>query len=764
MPPAPRLTDLIALGIVTAAALAEQIVITRIFSAAVAYHFGFLAVSVAFLGTGAAAILVYVRPRWFDGDASLVIARWTRRFALSLVLTPLVLVQLDFSGTESLTWRFAANFATACFVASVAPFAAGVVVALAIDRFRSRIGTVYAFDLVGAGLGSLSVVPVLWLGPAPHLLVGLGVVVAIAALLFARADRKGRLYSYGTLLGAVGALVAASVTSVLYLEPRYDTWPQARKVAEHWSPIARTVAYRMPENHPFALLFYDRVYAPVLVVEGDSLPDWKALRTGPSSVGFALGPPGPSLIVGGGGGRDIYTALSSKESRVDVIELSELNRRVVDEDFAAISGKPYSRDRVHTVIGDGRSVLAGRAEKYDQIHIGFTDTLTANAAQGFALVENSLYTLEAFDEYFDHLAPGGILNVSRCLKLVGDEALRVTVLTLAALRRRGIQDPLRHVIVVAGSDLLGPPTGTVLARLEPFSDEEVQKARELARERANGILLAPNGPNRGYWATLASAPSLESFCTSYRIDVCPPTDDHPFFFHMERLRDFGKQHGSGYHYTTSPTAILLLTLAILGVLSLAGMVIPLRFSRGAAKPALSSLAYFAAIGVGFLALELVLVQRFVLFLGYPTYALSVVLSVLLVSSGVGSLLSARSENVDRSLRASLVAAFLLVAIAAVALGPVLGRLMALSLGTRIAVSMLVLCPLGVVLGMAMPLGLRRFASRHPEGVAYAWGVNGVASVFTSVFGTFVALHFGFVAATAVAALAYLAAFLLALTR
>jgi hypothetical protein len=303
----------------------------------------------------------------------------------------------------------------------------------------------------------------------------------------------------------------------------------------------------------------------------------------------------------------------------------------------------------------------------------------------------------------------------------------------------------------------------VLSRLEPFSEEEVEVVRGLATERANGILMAPGGPNRTDWAKLAASPSLETFCNGHGMDVCPPTDDHPFFFHMDRLRDFGKAHEGGYHYTSSPTALLLLTLAVLGVLSLAGMVLPLRLSRGQSTPSLTSLAYFAAIGVGFLALELVLIQRFVLFLGYPTYALSVVLSVLLVSSGAGSLVSARVKDTDGALRAALLAAAALIFVSAIGLGPTLARVMAMPLAVRIVLSMLVLCPIGVLLGMAMPLGLRRFAARYPEGVAYAWGVNGVASVFTSVFGTFVALHFGFIAATVVAAVSYLAAFLLTLT-
>jgi hypothetical protein len=204
-------------------------------------------------------------------------------------------------------------------------------------------------------------------------------------------------------------------------------------------------------------------------------------------------------------------------------------------------------------------------------------------------------------------------------------------------------------------------------------------------------------------------------------------------------------------------------MAVLGVLSLIGMVMPLRLARVANRPSLVSLAYFAALGVGFLALELVLIQRFVLFLGYPTYALSVVLAVLLASSGVGSLLSARVVDTHRGTRLASILASSLILVAAVGLGPALGRMMALPLGVRIALSTVILCPIGVVLGTAMPLGLRRFAAHYPESVAYAWGVNGVASVFTSVLGTFVALHFGFVAATAMSAAAYFAAFLLSLT-
>lgn len=751
----PAKTTLLALGIVTACTLGQQIVITRLFSAVLAYHFGFLAISIALFGTGAGALLLYLKPERFEGALPNLLARWSVVFAIGLVVAPVVLVRLSFEG-DAASVGFGINLAAACALAAWPAFASGVVVALALERFPKAFGPVYAADLVGAGLGAFLIVPVLFLGSAPDLMIALGVIVALAAMLFALEHPPSRNLALGVAVAGGSVLGLARVTELTYLDPRYVVPEGTKKLGEHWTPLARHFGFKQPHPGAPALLFYDRVYAPVPIVRGDQLPNWSQLMTGPASVGFAAAGPGRALIIGGGGGRDIYNALSSKQWPVDVIELMDGNRRVVDEDLGALSGRPYSRAGVSTVIGDGRSVLAARDTKYDQIHIGFTDTLSANAAQGFALTENNLYTVEAFDEYFDHLRPKGILNVSRLLKLVGDEALRVTVLTLEALRRRGVDDPFQHVIVVLGADILGPPTGTVLARNEPFTPQEVDRIRRLANERAKGLLMAPGGPNQREWAALAAAPSIASFCENHSLDVCPPTDDKPFFFSMHRWRDWGQSVESGYHYSTSPAAVLLLTLAILGLLSLLGFILPLRLVRGPDRPTASSLAYFGAIGLGFLLFEIVLIQRLVMFLGYPTYALSVVLFALLISSGLGALYSSRLEG-RRSLSVVLAIATGLIVASAFGLPTLLRSFIGLGLAARIAIAVALIAPTGACLGMAMPLGLRRLRALHPKGVAYAWGVNGIASVLASVLGMVVAINFGFVVATLVAGACYAAA-------
>lgn len=750
----PRPSILATLGVVTATGLAEQVVLTRLFSAVLPYHFGFLAISLAMLGTGAAALLLYVRPSWGrDEDTADFVARWAAVLALTLVLVPIAIANLDLAGVP-FGPALALRLGVACVIGSLPAFAAGVVVASVIARHSASIGIVYAVDLVGASLGAVGVIPLLALAPAPVLLVFLAAFTAAAGFLVAR---PGSVVRYASAVLVAGSLVLAGIgdrTPLIYLDPGYNLPPGTRLVAEHWTPLGRHLGFLEPAFRHHAFLFYDRVYAPIPAVGNGAVPDQRELHTGPASIGFALAGPGSTLIIGGGGGRDIYNALSSGQRRVDVIELLDGNRRIVNDDLGAYSGSPYSRPGVHTTIGDGRSVLASGRERYDQIHIGFTDTLSANAAQGFALNENGLYTVEAFDQYFDHLKPFGILNVSRALKLVGDEALRATVLTLAALERRGVADPFRHVVVVLGVDILGPPTGTVLARLEPFTDAEIERIKRLAAERAEGLLMVPGGPNQREWKDLAAAPSLDAFCNGYHLDVCAPTDDRPFFFDMGRLGNLGALGSGGYIYDTSPISILLLAILLLSGLSAVGLGIPLAMAARSARPTFGTLLFFASLGVGYLLLEIALMQRFSLFLGFPTYALSVVLFALLLFSGVGALSSARYAPHPRGLALVLGATALLIAASAFALPPLLAALAGLSLLLRAVVTVVIIAPFGLCAGAAMPLGLGRLATKRAGGVPYAWGVNGIASVLASALGTFIAVKLGFAVLTLVASAAY----------
>jgi hypothetical protein len=322
------------------------------------------------------------------------------------------------------------------------------------------------------------------------------------------------------------------------------------------------------------------------------------------------------------------------------------------------------------------------------------------------------------------------------------------------LRDRGVAHPERNVVVVLGHDVLGELFGTTLARLRPWTDAELARLRRLAAAQGLQIAYAPGGPDRLEWAQLARAPSLPTFCSGYRLNVCPPTDDRPFFFNMTRLGDLGG-HRAGYLYTTDPLLVLALTLAILLGLGLIALLAPVALVGGAARPALGSLGYFVWIGLGYLILEVVLIQRFVLFLGFPTYSLSIVLSSLLAFTGLGSWLTTRvGARRGRALAGGLTGAGLLAVALALGLAPLLRSLISLPFAARIAVTVTILAPLGIAMGTAMPIGLRRLELRHPGATPWAWAVNGIASVVASVLAVAIAIEAGFTVATLAAAACY----------
>ena len=785
--PAP-LRAAFAVGLVAGCTLALQVLLTRVLSAVLAYHFSFLAISLALLGVGAGALAVYLRGSWFEGPLEALLARWAAVLTASLALVPLALVRLDYSSGigASLSADFVVNLALVCVLAAIPFLAAGVAIALAVRGFARWIGRVYAFDLGGAALGALGVVPLLWIVSGTTLLVGLSLVAAAAALLFAAGARReeaavgreqgaggpggraggrlegrrlaaGRLAAGAAVLAAVATLLAA--TTDLYELPPHTTAAEGEQpLSVRWTPLTRVLAYPPPGDARIAPLFYDRIYAPVAVRRpGGPIPDWRQLSLGPQSVGYELTGPGTTLVIGGGGGRDIENALSSGQKRVDVIELNRAIRDAVDQDLRRWSGAPYSLPGVSVDIGDGRSRLAARDTQYDVIHIGFTDTLSANSAAGFALTEANLYTLEAYEEYFDHLKPGGILNVTRLHRLVGDEALRATVLALEALKREGVEHPERNVVVLLGHDIFNELFGTVLARREPWSAAELARIRQLARERGDGVAFAPGGPYRLEWADLARAPDHESFCRDYRLDVCPPTDERPFFFNMTRLSGLLDKPPAGYFFATDPLRILAVTVVILAVLCALAFGLPLRLMPRGTRPPASSVVFFGAIGVGFLLLEIALIQRFVLFLGFPTYALSVVLFALLAFTGIGSLISARLREPRRGLIVALACGSVLIAAAAIGLQPLLRSLIEWPFEARVALTVVLLAPAGLALGMAMPIGLTRLAGLHPDAVPWAWAVNGIASVLASVLAVAVAITWGFAVVTLLALAFYLVA-------
>ena len=474
-----------------------------------------------------------------------------------------------------------------------------------------------------------------------------------------------------------------------------------------------------------------------------------------------------ALVIGPGGGRDLLSALLFGARHVDGVEINPIIVRDVMRDrFREYSGGIYDDPRVSIYVEDGRSFVRRSPARYDVVQASLVDTWAATAAGAYTLTENSLYTAEAFDEYFDHLTPDGVLTITRWVF----DGLRLVSLAQATCDRRGL-DCARHLAIVRHDRV-----ATFILKRSPFSPDDVQRLQRVVDELGFILLYAPGvaavtsqqepaemletGTSIADYRALILSADRERFLAAYPLDVRATTDNRPFYFHTTRLRDqFGVAFGRSMLFGNGLSALLtlfgisaaLVVLFIIGPLLLSGE----RPARGWG----AWLAYFAALGAGFMLLEVALLQRLVLLLGHPVYSLTVTLFSLLLGTGLGSLLSRRAP-IGR-VRSLTIRALRAVALVALLGSFVLGRLVdvaiPLPLLLRMVVAAAVLIPLGVLLGAGLPGGMRLLDRTRPEIVAWGWGMNGAFSVVGATLGIFIAMNWGFAVTLLFGALAYVLA-------
>ncbi len=476
-------------------------------------------------------------------------------------------------------------------------------------------------------------------------------------------------------------------------------------------------------------------------------------------------------MIGTGGGRDLLSALVFGASSVDGVEINPIIVNDVMRDrFKEYSGGVYENPAVHVHVEDGRSFVRRSPERYDIIQASLVDTWAATAAGAFTLTENSLYTVEAFGDYLDHLNDRGVLSISRWVF----DGLRLISLAQEQCARRGWNAADRLAVIQHDS------VATFLLKKTPFTAEERDHLAAVSRDLGFTILYLPGmpppslGDNRDDYARLILAPDRNAFYAAYPFDVRPTTDDRPFFFHTTKLRNqtfiaallgllghpVVRPSNPGAWATGGLTALLVL-LAISFSLVVLFIVGPLAVTaRDALAPGWRRwLAYFACLGCGFMLIEVALLQRFVLLLGHPVYSLTVTLLSLLLGTGVGSLLSRRVSPARTRLVAA--AACLLVATVALLWGTALPAIINVAIGwvlpVRLMVAVALMFPAGMLMGIPLPAGVRLIAARHPQLVAWAWGINGALSVLGATLAVFIAMNWGFSVTLACGAALYVLA-------
>jgi spermidine synthase len=748
------------------AALLLELGLTRLFSVVLFYHFAFLAISIALLGLGTGGVFAYLGKRW-------LLRFETRRLTAGLCVInalaiPIVLeivlhvpVSLELSGANFLRL-------TVMYLASAVPFfITGLEFSVIFARESGNISRLYGADLAGGAMACLAIVPLLnWLG-GPNTILFAAVMAAVAGAIWATTSPARKVAS---ALAFVLLLVIAANHSGRWIDVIYAKG-KLRDASEfaRWNAISRIEVDKLSTGAKVVVIDAD---ANTFIMNADPKQFHGTelegnLMSAPPALANVLRPHGEYAIIGPGGGVDVLRALANGSPSVTGIEINPIIANTVMRDkYADYSQHLYQRPEVHMQVTDGRSFIRNAKQNFDVVQMTLVDTWASTAAGAFALSENSLYTVEAFQEYFEHLKPDGMVAITRWEFRQPREALRVVSVAMDALHRMGVSDPQKHFIVVSEGSLDedGIPV-VVLAKKSPFTKEEEDAVRAHFEDNPDLVALyLPSTPGNNPFSALIASNDPYAFAKQYPYNVAPVNDNQPFFFFTLKidqvLHQQSLQQGMDWKVNLG-VAVLVMVLVISLVAVTAFLIIPLAVRGRPTHERTACLLYFVAVGLGYILVEIAFIQRFVLFLGHPTYALTVVVFLLLLSSGGGSLASRRwLATTQRAWMPLLfiVAALLLYVFI---LPGVLNALVGLPFPVKLLVSGVLLVPLGFAMGMPFPTGLRALASVSTQNsVEWAWAMNAGSSVLGSVMAIMIAIQFGLNVTLACGAAAYFVAVLL----
>ena len=734
----------------TLATLLLELSLTRIFSVVFYYHFAFLAISIALFGLGAGGVFSYVVSAW---PGSL----YRKLGIASLVNAGLVLAAVTFvltRGAEIGTVALGVIYFTTAL-----PFlGSGIIVSLVIAETIERVDRIYFFDLLGAAGGCLALVLLLNTFGGPNTVMAVSVLFASAAAIwFSMAGmRLGRIASVA--VGLLFTMVVIGNTKYHFMEVRYAKGEKLHNEQfTKWNSLSRI---GMAEHDGGEMIFID-ADASTGIARFDfnhlSPRDLDNLMHQGPSIPYNLRPGAKTLVIGPGGGWDVSRALASGSHDVTGVEINPIiGNDIMRKKYPQLSNGLYLRPDVHINIEDGRSFVRHSQEKYQVIQATLVDTWASTAAGAFALSENNLYTAEAFRDYLSHLTDDGLLTFTRWGFDPPRESLRLVSLAIDALNYLGEKDVARHVLVGRSggkADLAGwGAQDTVLISRKPLSAADAAKAREaFAAAHMTEIYVPGDAPRNEFGQLLLSKDPL-AYEKNYQFDITPVTDDRPFFFYTVQPRDvtqflLDSARAADVKVNVAVpklfSALIVSIVAVAVILVLPPLVLGTKLPRE--RSVRSFLLYFLAIGAGYILIEVALIQKFVLFLGHPTYALTVVIFSMLVSSGLGSFLSRRVvRDRNSALMIVLAVAAAVVAVIAATVQPVLTAGVGLPLAVKVVAAVLLIAPAGFIMGIPFPTGLRMLEQHHAPSVRWAWSLNAAASVLGSVGALVLALYVGLV--------------------
>ncbi len=771
----------------------------RLFSIIQWHHFAYMIIGLALLGYGVSGTVVSILQKPLLSHYRQAYIASLLLFSIFTVASFLVAQMIPFNAEEILwDWHQSVYLMVIFLMLTIPFFFAASAICLTLMQYSTQISRVYAVDLIGAGIGSLGVVYLLFLLLPQSALVAISVLGLVAAIIAIWELHFGRrIRASLVVMVAIVVTITAGQYIELHISP-YKGLEQSLRVAgtqiieQRSSPLGLLSVIennRIPFRHAPGLslnasqeppaqlgVFTDADNFTVITQSNNSNEELSYLDKTSSALPYHLSEAERVLIVGAGGGSDILQAKLHQVPTIDAIELNPQMVDLVNTRFRDFSNALYDQQNVNIHIGDARDYLRVNDQDYDLIQLALLDTFNASASGLYALNENYLYTVEALQLYLDRLSVDGYLAITRWIKIPPRDTLKLFATAIDALKISGVQSPEKRLVLIRSWQ-----TSTLLIKNGNLSELELAAIKTFCHERSFDIAYAPGiseqqvnqynilkQPLFYMGAVSLLGDQRQQFLDQYKFSLEPATDDRPYynhFFKWSTLNEIIQLRGKGgMPLIEWGYMILIATLIVAFLLSVVLILLPLFFfHRDHVAPA-SKLnrfhiaLYFFLIGLAFLFIEIAFMQKFILFLHHPMYAISVTLAAFLVFAGLGSHWSKRMGQrfSDRQIAVIAVTAISILSLSYLVMLEYVFSIFATdTVISRMLLSVLLIAPLAFFMGMPFPSALSSLDKYDSRFIPWVWGVNGCASVISAVLASLLAIHFGFSTVIIVAVLLYI---------
>ena len=767
--------------------LMYEILLTRIFSVTMGYHFAFMAVSLAMFGMTVGAIIVYVLPLKFpQGKIYEVLAKNAFYFSIATITSFLIHLFIPFIHGMSVIGFLVTAFTYAEI--SIPFIFSGICISLLLTRFPLSINKLYASDLVGASLGCIVVILALNYCGGPTGVFITALFSATGAIFLSRNSGAKTNFNkiiipYTILISLFALFHTVMVNNnspLLRLywirgewteKPLYEKWNSFSRVSidgdstQYEVPFGWGLSNKYDRSRKIRqlMLNIDAHSTTVLSHFNGDTSELFHLKYDVANLAHYLRRNSDVLVIGSGAGRDILSSLAFGQKSVLGIEINKDMISTINNEFGNFTGHLDKYPNVEFVGDEARSYIQRLDRKFDIIQVSVIDNWSASSSGAFVLTENAIYTIETWRLLLSRLNPEGILTVTRFYRSKPIEHYRLINICADALNDAGITDLRKHIILIKCQQEERKQdrsaTGTILVSKTPFGEKDIKMIDSLSNVLDFENVLTPHSVIDSNFILLTSpASERNEFNKTLPVNIKTPTDDKPFFFHYMKFQDLvniSLWKEWDMEFNAKAIFILAALTITMIVLSLLCVVVPLKITAKKVnlKGSFPYFLFFSAIGLGFMFVEISQIQRLNIFLGHPTYSLAVALFTLLISSGIGSYLSMNVSNLQQAsgtnkenfIKVSYLRflALLIVLILFGLLTPfIIITFREYSTLIRIIVSASILFPLGLFMGMAFPIGMKYASVNSTQITPWLWGINGVMSVLATVLSIVIAMNYG----------------------